>query len=567
MAQNSLHEISLSSEKTQTTVDDGPEIRPPNISVGARTTSSAAEKEVLDPGPDDEPPSEAPVVDNRPKYSIFTTWEKRSIVLGAAMGAFFSPLTGQIYFPALNVVAKDLGVSISQINLTVTTYLIFQGVTPMFVGSFADATGRRPAYLFCFVVYIAANIGCALAPNYAALLVLRMLQSAGSSTTVALCQAVVSDIVTSAERGQYVGWTSIPAFLAPSLGPVLGGLFSQYLGWRWIFWFLTIISGFVAILYALFMPETCRAIVGDGSIRPHPVYRTVWQLMKDAVRKRKVTRAGNGLTLQRTNSRASAAQKFHMKRPNFFRSLVILFEREMFFLLAYSSLIFAGFYAIATALPAQMAELYGFNDVIIGLMYLPLGMGSIVAAFIMGSLVNWNYRRYCRKLNIPVDRKRQLDLTEFPIERARLELSIPMMLLCAAGSVAWGWSIQYRAPLAVPIVLMFLIGISVVGFSNSISTLIVDINPGHAGAAVAANNLTRCLVGAAATAAINPMISGIGSGWSFTIFALIYLAGAPMMWLIMRYGIEWRKAAARRKQKRLERKRGGARARSTRSEC
>ena len=83
----------------------------------------------------------------------------------------------------------------------------------MVIGSLADSAGRRPAYCICFVIYIAANIGCALAPNYEALLVLRMLQSAGSSSTIALCQAVVADIVTSAERGSYVAYINGKQFL------------------------------------------------------------------------------------------------------------------------------------------------------------------------------------------------------------------------------------------------------------------------------------------------------------------------------------------------------------------
>ncbi|KAI1497753.1 major facilitator superfamily transporter [Biscogniauxia marginata] len=491
---------------------------------------------------DAEPPDESQVVDTSPKYSVLTTWQKRGVVLGAAAGAFFSPLSGQIYFPALNLLARDLRVSVDQINLTVTTYMIFQGITPMFVGTFADATGRRPAYLFCFVVYLAANIGCALAPDYAALLVLRMLQSAGASTTVSLCQAVVSDIITSAERGQYVGWTSLPIVLAPALGPVLGGIFSEYLGWRWIFWFLTIIAGFVFIMFALFMPETCRHIVGDGSIRPHPYYRTFWQLAKDAIRKRRATSSARDNPLQPTISRVSTKQSFHMKRPNPFRSLVILFEKEMFLLLFYSSFIYAGFYAIATAMSFQFAEIYGFNDLMIGLMYLPLGGGLIVAAFTMGKLSNWNYRRHCKKLNVPFDRLRQQDLTSFPIERARLQVSSPLLALFALVLIGWGWALEYEAPLAVPIVLLFLIGISLTGFTNTVNILIVDINPGHAASATAANNLTRCLVGAAATAVIRPMISGIGSGWSFTIFSLIYVTFSPVLWLIMKNGIKWRKA-------------------------
>lgn len=57
-------------------------------------------------------------------YSSFTAWEKRFIVFTATMGAFFSPFTTQIYFPALNTIAKDLKVSSSKINLTITTYMV-----------------------------------------------------------------------------------------------------------------------------------------------------------------------------------------------------------------------------------------------------------------------------------------------------------------------------------------------------------------------------------------------------------------------------------------------------------
>lgn len=167
-----------------------------------------SEKPVVSPSPDGDP-SQAVT----PLYSSFSLWEKRLIVLGAALSAFFSPLTAQIYFPALNVVANAFHVSTSKINLTVTTYMIFQGITPMFIGGLADTAGRRPAYLLCFVVYIAANIGVALCQSYAELMILRCLQSAGSASTVALCQAVVADIVTSAERGQYIGITSIPMYV------------------------------------------------------------------------------------------------------------------------------------------------------------------------------------------------------------------------------------------------------------------------------------------------------------------------------------------------------------------
>lgn len=64
----------------------------------------------------------------------------------ASWAGFFSPVSGQIYFPALVPLATDLHVSNSLINLTLTSYMIFQGLAPTFVGDFADAAGRRPAY-------------------------------------------------------------------------------------------------------------------------------------------------------------------------------------------------------------------------------------------------------------------------------------------------------------------------------------------------------------------------------------------------------------------------------------
>ncbi|KAI1171997.1 MFS general substrate transporter [Nemania sp. FL0916] len=504
-------------------------------------------EQIAAPAVDAEPPSERPEALGA-KYTIFTSAEKKALVFAAALGAFFSPLSAQIYFPALDALSRDLHVSITEINLTVTTYMIVQAIAPMFIGSLADSAGRRPAYILCFVLYIAACIGCALAPNYGALLALRALQSAGSSATVSLCQAVVSDVVTSAERGSYVAFTSFPILLAPSLGPVIGGVISQYLGWRWIFWFLTIVCGFVLVIYLLFVPETCRLIVGDGSIRPHPFYRTIWQLVKDARRRTKAARDADGNSVHTDTNGEPRRKSLRIQRPDLTRTLLILFEKEMFLLLMYSSLIYAGFYAVATAIPAQFSQLYGFDGLKIGLVYIPLGTGSLVSVFVMGRLANWNYRRHCKKLNIPYDRSRQQDMAAFPIEQVRLQISLPFLALFTLVLIGFGWSVQYKAHLAVEIILLFLIGITLVAFSNLLSTLIVDINPGAAGSATAANNLTRCLVGAGASAFINPLMERVGAGWAFTIIAFSFIVFFPALWLVLKNGVKWRKARAHKEE-------------------
>ena len=157
-----------------------------------------------------------------PAYSVFSDRQRKFIIFMVACAGFFSPLSANIYFPALNALSRDLKVSNGLINLTLTSYMIFQGLAPTVFGDLADMTGRRPAYILGFIIYIGmelyhptrrfmlinqlgANIGLALQNNYAALLVLRCLQSTGSSGTVALGSGVVADIASSGERGKFMG--------------------------------------------------------------------------------------------------------------------------------------------------------------------------------------------------------------------------------------------------------------------------------------------------------------------------------------------------------------------------
>ncbi|CAK7240444.1 MAG: hypothetical protein STHCBS139747_001885 [Sporothrix thermara] len=541
------------------------------LSHATMALSSSSSGSSSSPARPAEPPSEEPVLDDKdlvqpgnpdnqaelaepaelpPRYSIYTLGEKRWIVLTVSMAAFFSPVTAQIYLPALNVLASGFHISATQVNLTMTTYMIFQGITPMFVGGLADGAGRRPAYMVCFAVYIVANVGLAVCRNYASLLVVRMIQSAGSSSTIALCQAVVADIVTSAERGQYIGFTVLPTVLAPTVGPILGGVLSQYLGWRSIFWFLVISSAVMFVVLLLFLPETCRQIVGDGSIRPHPLYRTFWQLFSEwrAKRQYRKARARNNSdtnALERTPTRASSVRPpLKIMFPNPLRSLLMLFEKQIGILVGYNAIVFAGFYSISVAMPSQYALVYGYNDLVIGLMYIPMAAGSALTAFVIGPAMNWNYRRHACRLGMPVDKSRQTDISQFPIERARLEIGIPLTILAAAVLLCWGWALQCRVSVALPCVLNFMYGIGMIGFSNTTSVLLIDVSPGHAGAAVAANNLARCLLGALFSAVIVPMIDRLGVGWAFVLLGLLYLVFLPFMFLLMRNGIRYRQEHA-----------------------
>jgi MFS family permease len=234
----------------------------------------------------------------------------------------------------------------------------------------------------------------------------------------------------------------------------------------------------------------------------------------------------------------------------------MLFEKETGLLLGFCSISFSGFYCVATAMPTLFADMYGFNEVENGLMFLPLAAGSVIAAFIVGAFTNRNFKRHCEKLGIPYERSKQQDLSDFPIERARLEIAFPLLILSAVVLIGWGWAVHAKTHVAVPCVLSAFFGVGVVGFNNTVNSLLVDIHPGKAGTATAANNLTRCLVGAGASAAIIPMINAMGTGWAFTLVGGLYILGCPVLIVLMVWGIKWRKELRVKRERKEKAKQG-----------
>jgi MFS family permease len=203
-------------------------------------------------------------------------------------------------------------------------------------------------YLLCFIVMTGANIGLALQNDYAALLVLRMLQAAGSSGTVTLANGVVGDIVTSSERGKYMAFSSLGGMFGPMIAPVLGGIIGQFAGWHWIFWFIVIFSSAVFIPLLLFLPETCRRVVDDGTIPPPYLSKNI----TDSIRHKR--RAKLGLVVDEEN-RKKLHEKNKFRFPNPFAAVKVLLNPESAVLLIATGLGLGCFYAIRYVVPLLLS--------------------------------------------------------------------------------------------------------------------------------------------------------------------------------------------------------------------
>ena len=387
--------------------------------------------------------------------------------------------------------------------------------------------------------------------EYAALLVLRMVQSSGSSGTVAISSAIAADIVTSTERGSYVGYTSIGIMFGPSLAPVIGGLLAEYCGWKWIFWFLVIFSSAFFVGFLLFFPETCRAVVGNGSLPPPVWNMSLLSIFQRNRARRKRAKEEEDTELGRTVTRGSQGSraKSRMKWPNPVLVLRIIADRVNFVILMCLGLLFAAYYAVAASIPARFAEQYGYSTIIISLLFIPLGTGSAIGGFTIGRAMDWRYRVHARRLGLPVEKgkkSKQHDMLEFPIERARLEIAMPLTYLGGAIIVAYGWCVDKGVSVAGPVVLLFFLGYTLVAGFQALTVLIVDLNRASPATATAANNLVRCLLGAGASAIVNPITEKVGYGWTCTIAAGVWLSFTPLLFVLMKYGPGWRKKKAER---------------------
>ncbi|KAM0326798.1 hypothetical protein ACHAQA_006673 [Verticillium albo-atrum] len=477
----------------------------------------------------DDPPvgetEKATRVSSGPAYSAFDPRTKRWITLVVSIASFVSPMTANIYYPVLEPIARDLDVSIALINLTVTSYMILQAISPTIFGDFGDMAGRRPAYIIAFSIYLCANIGLALQRNYAALLVLRMVQSGGSSGAIALGFAMIADITTSAERGKYMGLVGAGINIGPTLGPIIGGLLTQFLGWAAIFWFCAILAIVWLVPFTLFVPETCRNVVGNGSIAPQGWNKT----LLDTIRTRGTPR------------QPGDPPRPKLRFPNPLRAVKIIFDREMALILFYNSILYVAFIDVSATLGTLFKAIYGFNDLELGLCYLPYGAGCCIASVAQGYILDWNYRRTAHRIGFAIDRKRGDDLTHFPIELARLQPVFPTLALGLVVLAVYGWVLHLETSVAVPLVLQFWIGMCITGSFSIMNTLIVDLHPKAPATATAANNLVRCLMGAVGTASVEYMILGMGRGWTFTFIAMLCAVLSPALVVIVKYGPKWRR--------------------------
>ncbi|KAI9246070.1 major facilitator superfamily domain-containing protein [Phascolomyces articulosus] len=437
-------------------------------------------------------------------HCVFSKSKRMVICLIVSYSALISPLSGNSYYPALPQISQEFDVSISLANLSVTSYTIFQALSPSFWGPISDLVGRRPVYIATIVIFIGICVGLALAPSYSALLVLRMFQAFGSSSAIALGGGVITDISTPAERGGYIGIFMFCQTISMAVGPLVGGIISDKLSWRWLFWVLLMMGLIGLVLVFFFLPETLRSLVGNGSGYANP---TPSQWFKHRKISNKNVTSFEPLT------------PTTRKIPNFLEPYLVLRNPDVTIIMMINGCFTYLPYCIMVTTPPHFSTIYGLSELQVGLCYICLGTGMIFGSFLSGRLLNRDYKVIALEQGIALDeiKKSGKLALDFPIYLARLRSCWVAMVLDVFVALGYGWVLYTKALLAVPVILQFL-GATITGSSN----------------------IFRCMFGAIAASTIQLGIDRVGLGWMFTIIGLLLAIILSLIPILFKFGPIWR---------------------------
>jgi DHA1 family bicyclomycin/chloramphenicol resistance-like MFS transporter len=181
------------------------------------------------------------------------------VLLGVlALLSSFTPLSIDMYLPALPVIAVDLRGTAGDIQLTLSAFMIAFGFGQIFYGPAGDRFGRRPVILVGIAIYVVTSIGCAFAAEAGHLVLLRLLQGLSACGGVVLARTMVRDLAEKDQAARAMSLMMACTSIAPMLAPLIGGQVLWFMGWRAIFWVLAGIGLLALVVAYIRLPETLR---------------------------------------------------------------------------------------------------------------------------------------------------------------------------------------------------------------------------------------------------------------------------------------------------------------------
>jgi MFS family permease len=245
--------LGLQHAHARTSASSLPSVYGPRARSASRSSRQPAEKKrtkdgrfILEPQPEDSA--------NDP-----LNWRQLRRDLALVSLGFYCMVGGgmtPVLAAGFNDVARTYNVTIPQVALTTGLYMLGLGLGSVVASPTAILWGKRPVYLGAIILFVLSSIWCALSPNYASLVVARIVQGFAVSPVECLPSATIAEIFFLHERAYRLGVYTLLLLGGKNLIPLVSAAIVQSLGWRWVFWITAIVVGFCFFLIFFFVPET-----------------------------------------------------------------------------------------------------------------------------------------------------------------------------------------------------------------------------------------------------------------------------------------------------------------------
>ncbi len=170
------------------------------------------------------------------------TLSPRNLIILLASLVAFGPLSIDMYLPSFPLIADNLSAIESDVQKSITVFLLGLFIGMLLYGPLSDKYGRKPPLLIGISLYFVASFGCAMAQDIDQLLIWRFIQALGGGAASVLARAIVRDIFEAKDTAKILSLMHLVTMVATLIAPLLGGYLILFLGWRIIFILLMLLA-------------------------------------------------------------------------------------------------------------------------------------------------------------------------------------------------------------------------------------------------------------------------------------------------------------------------------------